>query len=150
MFKIRAYKKEDWLRLCDIHDRARLDELKGSVDVRAFLNLEATAKKEGLFDDQLFVGELDGQVVSFIAYSSREITWLYVDPVHYKKGFGRRLLNYALTRSGKTVEVEVLSGNKPAIQLYLSLGFKEIKRVKGKLEGNERFEAEGLTLELKK
>ncbi len=48
MLDIRPYQKTDWARLCDIHDRARIDELTGSVDLSAFLTLEQSAENEGL------------------------------------------------------------------------------------------------------
>jgi len=57
------------------------------------------------------------------------------------------LLNFALERCEDRVEVSVLSGNTPAIQLYLKTGFKIIEKKKGKLVGNEAFDAEGFILE---
>ncbi len=150
MIKIRTYENRDWQRLCEIHDAARMDELRGSVDLAAFLTLEETAENEGLFDDELYVGLLEEKVVGFVAFSPDEINWLYVDPNYYKKGIGYTLLNFALERCDDKVEVSVLSGNTPAIQLYLKTGFKIIEKKKGKLVGNEAFDAEGLILEWKK
>ena len=40
---IRPYEDADWERLGQIHDRARLDELRNSVDLAAFLPLADTA-----------------------------------------------------------------------------------------------------------
>lgn len=150
MIKIRTYEDQDWKRLCEIHDTARIDELRGSVDLAAFLTLEETAENEGLFDDELYVALLENQVVGFIAFSPDEINWLYIDPNHYKKGIGYALLNFALERCEDKVEVSVLSGNTPAIQLYLKMGFTIIDQKKGKLVGNEAFDAEGFTLERKR
>jgi len=150
MITIRTYENRDWKRLCEIHDAARMDELKGSVDLAAFLTLEETAENEGLFDDELYVALLGTEVVGFVAFSQDEINWLYIDPNHYKKGIGYALLNFALERCGDRVEVSVLSGNKPAIQLYLKIGFAIIEKKKGKLVGNEAFDAEGFILEWRK
>ncbi len=147
MLKIRIYEDRDWKRLCEIHDAARMDELRGSVDLAAFLTLEETAENEGLFDDELYVAVSEKQVVGFVAFSSDEINWLYTDPNHYKKGIGNALLNFALERCEDKVEVSVLSGNKPAIQLYLKAGFKIIEKKTGKLVGNEAFDAEGFIME---
>jgi len=147
MITIRTYEDHDWKRLCEIHDAARMDELRGSVDLAAFLTLEETAENEGLFDDELYVALLENKVLGFVAFSSDEINWLYIDPNHYKKGIGHALLNFALERCEDKVEVSVLSGNTPAIQLYLKTGFKIIEKKKGKLVGNEAFDAEGFILE---
>lgn len=38
-----------------------------------------------------------------------------------------------------TMEIELLEGNAPVLGRYLPEGFRVIKRVEGRLEGNERF-----------
>jgi hypothetical protein len=43
MVTIRPYEAADWSRLCAIHDAARLDELRHSAGLAAFLTLEQTA-----------------------------------------------------------------------------------------------------------
>ena len=146
MVKTRPYQSTDWSRLCEIHDASRLDELSLTVGKEAFLSLEQTAASEGLFDDKLVVAEVDGIVRGFIAYGDKELTWLYVDPQFYQKGVGRSLVRHALTDSASVMELEVLEGNTPALKLYLSEGFKVVKRIEGRLEGNADFVAAGLLL----
>ncbi|MGF1520989.1 MAG: GNAT family N-acetyltransferase [Leptolyngbyaceae cyanobacterium] len=146
MTNIRPYESTDWLRLCEIHDASRLDELGLTVGTNAFLTLEQTAESEGLFDDKLFVAEVDGVVQGFVAYSDEELTWLYVDPQFYKKGVGRALVRHTVADAASAIELELLEGNTPALKLYLSEGFRVIKRIEGKLEGNEDFAAVGLVL----
>ena len=146
MVNTRPYQSTDWSRLCEIHDAARLDELSLTVGTEAFLSLEQTAESEGLFDDKLVVAEVDGVVQGFVVYSDAELTWLYVDPQFYKKGVGRSLVRHAIADSTSAMELELLEGNTPALKLYLSEGFKVIKRIEGQLEGNEDFAAVGLVL----
>lgn len=143
---IRPYESIDWSRVCEIHDASRLDELSLTVGTNAFLPLEQTADSKGLFDDKLVVAEVDGVVRGFVAYSDAELTWLYVDPQFYKKGVGRALVRHAVANSTSAMELELLEGNTPALKLYLSEGFRVIKRIEGKLEGNEDFAAVGLLL----
>ncbi len=95
---IRAYTESDWDTVARIHDSARLDELRLSVGVEAFLDLAATYDSEGLFDGDVWVAELDGEVAGFIAFSDDEITWTYVHPVAYRRGVGRMLLRHILAR----------------------------------------------------
>lgn len=144
---IRAYHTRDWLQICEVHDSARRDELRLSVGESAFLSLEETAGPEGLFDAALDVLDVDGRVRGFVAYSQTELTWLYVAPDSYRKGFGRRLLRHAVSQAGPIFRTEVLEGNLPATGLYLSEGFALIERRVGRLEGNDAYPATGLILE---
>ncbi len=144
---LRPYSAADWDRLCVIHDAARVHELQASGLDAAFLTLEATAENEGLFDGEVVVAEVDGQVSGFVAYTAGELSWLYVHPSRYKQGIGRQLLRHAIDASGGTISTEVLLGNEPALALYLSEGFKIQRRVDGKLTGNEAFAASGYVLQ---
>jgi ribosomal protein S18 acetylase RimI-like enzyme len=147
---IRAYTPADWDAICDLHDRARIDELRGSVDLAAFLPLAVAAGPEGLFDGQVWVACVGERVVGFVAAAEDEITWLYVDPDVYRQGIGRALLRHALAHCGPVVGVEVLSGNTSAFQLYRSEGFEVVKTRTGKLAGNEQFEATGHFMQLRR
>jgi ribosomal protein S18 acetylase RimI-like enzyme len=150
MIQLRNYNSPDWDAISIIHDRARLDELRASVGLEAFLSLAATAENEGLFEGEVWVA-CDGEtVVGFIAFADDEVTWLYVSPDYYRQGIGKRLLRQAINRCGKIVSTSVLSGNDAALQLYLSEGFKIIETKTGKLNGNESFPATGHILELDK
>ncbi|MEO0458328.1 MAG: GNAT family N-acetyltransferase [Cyanobacteria bacterium P01_A01_bin.114] len=150
MINIRSYEPTDWPRLCEIHDASRLDELSLTVGTDAFLTLEQTAENEGLFNDKLFVAEIDNVVQGFVAYSNEELTWLYVAPESYRKGVGRALVQQAVADSAPTIEIQLLEGNTPALELYLSEGFQVMERIDGKLEGNEDFAAVGLVLRVPK
>jgi ribosomal protein S18 acetylase RimI-like enzyme len=141
--EIRPYSQDDWESIARIHDAARLDELRDSAGVEAFLTLAQTADDEGLFDGQLWVAELDGVVAGFVAFDDDEVTWLYVDPQRYRRGVGRALLRHALAAAGPRMEVTVLDGNPAALGLYLSEGFGITETRTGPLVGNEAFTATG-------
>jgi ribosomal protein S18 acetylase RimI-like enzyme len=146
--RLRGYQDQDWPDLCRIHDAARLQELRLSVGVAAFKSLEETASSEGLFEGSLTVLEIDGVVCGFVASTAEELTWLYVDPAHQRKGFGRLLLRHAIENAGTVFRTQVLEGNEPARALYLSEGFQLTERKVGNLVGAETFAAVGLLLEL--
>lgn len=133
---IRPYESSDWDAISQIHDRARLDELKRTVGVEAFLSLEATAESEGLFDGEVRVVLLEDVASGFGAIDRDEVTWLYVDPAKARRGAGRALLRHLIERGGARVEASVLSGNDPAIKLYESEGFVIQETRTGKLVGN--------------
>ncbi len=142
---VRPYESRDWDDIRRIHDAARLDELGGAGLLEAYLDLEATYENEGLFDDDVWVAELDGRVAGFLAGSSAEITWAYVDPSLYRRGVGRALVQHVLDRATGPVELEVLEGNS-ARAFYEAVGFVWESTTTGKLAGNESFQATGHTL----
>ena len=146
---IRPYEPRDWDDISRIHDAARLDELRGAGLLDAYLDLATTYENEGLFDDDVWVAELDGRVAGFIAGSvgeeGGEITWIYVDPQLYRRGVGRALVEHVTVRAGGPVHLEMLDGNG-ALAFYEALGFARESTTTGKLAGNEAFEATGHTL----
>ncbi|TQN35690.1 ribosomal protein S18 acetylase RimI-like enzyme [Blastococcus colisei] len=149
--EIREYRPADWDAIARAHDAARLQELAPSVGVEAFRPLAETAKREGLFDEQVWVAELDGEVVGFVAYAHAEVTWMYVHPESQQRGVGRALLRHALAHADDLggegyVTVTVLDGN-PARKLYESEGFRLVETRRGGLAGNQDFAATGHVLE---
>jgi ribosomal protein S18 acetylase RimI-like enzyme len=144
--KIRPYQSPDWPRLCEIHDAARMDELRAFGQPEAFLTLEQAAPNEGLFESELHVAEIDGLVEGFVGVKSGEVTWLYVSPARYRQGIGRALLRHAITACGPETRIELLEGNARALTLYLSEGFVIRERAEGRLVGNECFAAAGFRM----
>ena len=148
--EIRAYETPDWDAIARIHDHARLEELRRSVGVEAFLSLQETAEREGLFSGEVWVVLSDGAVSGFGALDEDEVTWLYVDPVRARTGIGRTLLRHLIERGGDRIEASVLAGNDPAILLYESEGFVIQETKTGRLVGNEAFDATGHVMVLQK
>ena len=147
MFVIRDYlHKTDWNQICKIHDNARKIELEGSASHEAFIPLKDCYKDEELFDSTIYVGEFNDITTGFVAFDKNEITWLYVDPLYFRKGFGRKLLEFALKNTKKPARVTVLNNNFRAIDLYKSHGFKVIEEKKGKIPLTN-IEAIGLKME---
>jgi ribosomal protein S18 acetylase RimI-like enzyme len=130
MITYRDYEENDWQAICNIHDRARPDELKGSCDPRAFIPIEQDEEVEDLKRSQKFVA-CDGElVVGFSAIDEKYVSFLYVDPDYYGQGIGRRLLQMTTDALGEGAWAIVLDGNHRAIALYESEGFEEIERFK--------------------
>jgi ribosomal protein S18 acetylase RimI-like enzyme len=144
--EVRPYAEADWGAICRIHDAARLDELRSSVGLEAFLSLAETFEEEQLFANPVWVAELDGAVSGFISASPNEITWIYVDPTLYRRGIARALMDEVFSHADDRVELEVLDGNTAARAFYESLGFVWESSTTGKLAGNEGFQATGHTL----
>ena len=148
---IRKYRPEDWAAVVEAHDAARLQELAATVGVEAFRSLTATAKGEGLFDGEVWVGVVDDAVVGFVAYAHDEVTWMYVHPDAQGSGVGRALLRHALAHADDfgaegVVRVTVLAGNR-ARAFYEREGFRLVETRSGRLAGNGAFRATGHVLE---
>jgi ribosomal protein S18 acetylase RimI-like enzyme len=137
--KIRRYQQNDWARICEIHDLARMDELRGAGLTDAFLPLEIAAEREELFDYDVLVADKDGLILGFVAYSQDELTWLYVDPAYYRTGIGGLLVRSALAERPAGLCIKVLQGNEAALDFYKSIGFVESKIVNGWMPGNEAY-----------
>jgi ribosomal protein S18 acetylase RimI-like enzyme len=135
MITYREYKDEDWKAICQIHDRARPDELVGSCDPRGFIPIEQDKEAEELKACWKYVACENETVVGFVGVDNKYLTWLYIDPCHYGKGLGRELLRIALRHIGDSAWTVVLDGNQKAIKLYESEGFRETKRYAGENNG---------------
>ena len=134
MLSIRGYVHQlDWKNICKIHNKARIFELEESAPKEAFIPLEECYKVEKLFDSIIFVAEQNNKAVGFVAFCKQEITWLYVDPKFFRKGYGKQLLCFALSKVLKPVRVTVLKNNLRAINLYEGLGFNVEEKQQGKI-----------------
>ena len=128
MLTYREYQEADWMAICQIHDRARPDELRGSCDPRAFVPIELDKEVEDLKTSKKFVACDDERVVGFVGVDNKYLAWLYIDPSHYGQGIGRELLRIGIREIGDGAWTIVLDGNQKAISLYKSEGFQEARR----------------------
>lgn len=135
MIIYRPYEDKDWQAICRIHDRARPDELKGSCDPRGFIPIEQDKEVEDLKRSKKFVACDSETVVGFVGMDEDYLAWLYIDPSHYRKGIGRELLRIGIHEIGEGVWTIVLDGNKSAITLYESEGFREFGRFNSENNG---------------
>ena len=135
MITYRAYQEEDWNAICQIHDRARPDELLGSCDPRGFIPIEPDKEVEDLKKCWKYVACDDELVVGFVGVDDKYLAWLYVDPAQYGKGIGRELLRISLEQIGERAWTIVLDGNRKAMKLYESEGFREVRRFAGENNG---------------
>ena len=134
------YTSQYWEDIQKVHDPARKQELAMAGLDAAFLPLTVAAEREDLFDYQLYVAVEENTAVGFTAFTEDELAWLYVRPDRQRRGIGRALAEYAISRMEEGEKsVEVLCGNEPARNLYRSLGFKKETIVHGVMPGNEAF-----------
>lgn len=138
---IRGYEEKDWNRLMEVHDAARMEELRWAKCECAFVPLKEKVIRERLFQYEICVACIQEKVVGFCAYSQDELAWLYVDPAYAHQGIGRTLSDYVIEHTSKRpLHVEVLAENEPARRLYESCGFQLAKKACGIMPGKEEVE----------
>lgn len=143
MVIVREYEAADWAGIEQVHDSARMVELRLAGLEEAFLPLSVAAEREGLLAyPGIFVAVDGGAVVGFAACTDEELAWLYVSPGHMRQGIGRSLAEYVLHQFPGIHSIEVLKGNRPARALYEHLGFVAVQTAKGRMPGNESFTVE--------
>lgn len=135
MVQIRRAHDADWPAIADVQQAARLYENEVALDGRAPAPIVAFEEARGLFSGDAWVAEKEGTVVGFIAANDDEIVWLYVCPAHHRRGIGRLLVNTVLSRRPMGLSVKTLSRNGPALGLYRSIGFSQVRSEPLKLPG---------------
>ena len=85
-----------------------------------------------LSDEQLWVAVQDGAVAGMLGVSDAdelEIARLVVAPAHMRRGIGRALARHAIALAGgRAIRVGTAAANRPALELYASLGFERLGR----------------------
>ncbi|MGK6352294.1 N-acetyltransferase family protein [Parapedobacter sp. DT-150] len=133
---IRAYEKKDWDSILAIFSKAKPDEFRGETAIMDIVPLEDDQDLMNAFEDSdVYVAEKDHRVVGFVGYSGQLISFLFVDPHHYRQGIGSGLLKHILRRIDGRAWLLVLKSNQPAINLYTKLGFVVLEEFIGKYTG---------------
>jgi len=135
MVTYREYKDEDWKAICQIHDRARPDELRGSCDPRGFIPIEQDKEAKELKASWKYVACEDETVVGFVGVDDKYLAWLYIDPAHYGKGLGRELLRIGLREIGDGAWTIVLDRNATAFRLSKAKAFERRNAFPVKITG---------------
>lgn len=73
----------------------------------------------------VFVYELDGRVVGFVALLDREVGGLFVHPDHQGQGIGRALVDHARSLRPR-LELDVFAENDVGRRFYAAYGFEQV------------------------
>lgn len=74
---------------------------------------------------KVWVSEVDGDVIGFIAMIENEIGGLFLEPNFHGKGYGRGMVDFVVSKMGP-VRVDVFQDNKIGRSFYDGYGFVEI------------------------
>ncbi len=141
--QVRQAKREDTEEInrltLQMHNHlGRLVGIKFTLD-----NLEEEFFDESDSLDEVYVAEVNGEVVGYISFSEkiREDEWcgrylrldhLIVDEKHRRKGYGTKLLEFLLQKAQKydaNVLADTFTKNKGTIRFLKSLGFKPFETI---------------------
>jgi ribosomal protein S18 acetylase RimI-like enzyme len=122
--------------ICEIYKLSKPDEMKGSVDLRAFRPLETDGDQQTLFyESRILVTEDDGKVVGFGGNRGNYVSWPFVHPAHRRRGIAMTLMQQILAPLSGTVILNVGKNNLGARALYERLGFTVHDEFAGKWNG---------------
>lgn len=125
---IRAYQKEDLVRVSEIYRRARPYELGFEANQFEFYSLlDEPDNLKRFLQSTVFVLEEEGDLKGFGGYVHDYIAWLYVDPKVHRQKVGLRLLKYMLEKlkHKKQLRISIVKSNLAARACYEALGFRE-------------------------
>jgi len=142
--KVRGYVDGDWEAVREIYNLAKVDELQGSVDLRAFIPLEKDSRSLRLFgESRIVVAEEGGTILGFGGNNGNYISWLFVHPLHRRRGVARMILHHILDQLKKPATLNVFKNNRAARGLYRQFGFEIEREFTGNLNG---FQTKAMTL----
>lgn len=133
---LRRYEPSDWNAVCDIFNRSKKDEMKGTVPPEAVVPLEQDEFLSRLFHDStVVVAEAEGTVLGFVGYKGSLLSYLFVNPDLYRKGIGSVLFELVLPELGEGAWLCVAKNNTAARALYHKFGFKVAEEFTGPYNG---------------
>lgn len=93
---------------------------------------ELTYSPQELEKNQFFVAEIDFVIIGFFALkkvsaTATELEALFVDPAYINRGYGRKLINFAISVAKKSgSKIILIQGDPHAKNFYLKVGGKFI------------------------
>jgi len=130
--------KENILFAAEIHAQAWRESHKAFCS-EEFVALHTAERQKMYLEKEISKGKrlfmlIDGSYVGIVSIcdgiEGSEIGNLYVLPSKQGKGYGRRLLKFAVNECQSQPFLWVLNNNDRAISLYRSFGFKESGEIK--------------------
>ena len=112
---IRSYQDSDWDTIREIYNLSKRDEMRGSIDLRAFRSLENDGDQQTLFcESRILVAEENGTVIGFGGNRGNYVSWLFVHPAHRRRGIALALMEQILAPLSGTVNLNVGKNNHGA------------------------------------
>lgn len=92
-----------------------------------FLSIKAIVQTINFNDFEVYCLVEDSVLLGFVGVLDQKIKMLFLSPDQLGKGFGKKLLQFALHEL-KAYKVDVNEQNQKAVEFYLHFGFKTYER----------------------
>ena len=128
-FSIRPYRSDDFEAVTTLWRRAReqafpdFQRRKGHT----FEEDQAYFRDVILVNNDVWIGELEGEPVAFMAIAGDLIDQLYVSPDYQRRGLGKVLLEHARSLSPEHLWLYTLQINTDGRAFYEKNGFRIVK-----------------------
>lgn len=126
---IRKFESSDFEQLATVMDEGRMQELADVGLTKVFIPLKKAPYLKYFLSCHIYVAEVDDKVVGFIGFKGRRIEFLYVVEEKQGKGIGSQLMETALEKMSRPIELSVFTENQKAKMLYKKYGFITTKTV---------------------
>ncbi|WP_101773752.1 GNAT family N-acetyltransferase [Peptostreptococcus faecalis] len=121
MLNQKAFKPSDTEYLVDLWERS-VRKTHLFLSERDILSIKNDIPNHLNNLDVIIWETLDGTIVGFSGIYKTHLEALFIDPVHFRKGYGKYIIRTLINEFGiKTVDVN--KDNKGAFEFYKSLGF---------------------------
>ncbi|MFT3787111.1 MAG: GNAT family N-acetyltransferase [Tepidisphaeraceae bacterium] len=131
---------EPTIRPADFHDADAIATIQWSSRKQAMpwlrrvhsaLEIRHYVARVLLREQSVFVAELRGKVIGYLAFKGTELNHLYVSPTHQRRGVGTVLLNFAKKRMPRGFTLWAFARNTPAREFYRKHGLADLRETDG-------------------
>lgn len=128
--KIRLATSDDAVHLSRVHCLAREVAMPWLPILHTPEQVVSYFAGRVLSSETVFVCDVDDRTIGFTAFSGGWVNHLYVEPAHWGRGHGARLLDLAKAAS-PTLQLWTFQGNRLARRFYARQGFSEAELTDG-------------------
>lgn len=119
----------------NISEAAKMHSLSWQQSHKSFCSEAFIAKhnpkaQERYLKHEISIGKkaymlIDGSAVGIVSVNKSTIENLYIHPCAQRKGYGTRLLKFAISKCNDIPTLWILDNNEPAYNLYYKFGFRK-------------------------
>jgi len=120
---IRRAGPEDASRIADVYLRSRAEALPYLARIHTDDETRSWVRDVCLQRGEVWVAELSGRIVGFVAVDGEDLDQLYLEPGYYRQRIGTRLLEKAKALSPSGLHLYVFQRNARARAFYEAHGF---------------------------
>jgi putative acetyltransferase len=97
------------------------------LDPADFISIKAAVHTINFSAFQVYCLIVEENVAGFIGVADRKVEMLFLDPLFFGRGFGKKLMDYALVELNAN-KVDVNEQNSNSVEFYKKLGFETYER----------------------